>query len=266
MSILLDDREDRFLSDRLEDFGLPVSVVRLDYGDLVIAASNGWTIGYERKRITDLIASMQDRRLSGFQLKGMFSVYDRVELIVEGLWRPGANGEIEVPNGRSGGWQPLYYRNSGISYRQVDSYLYSQYECGGVAVWRSSSTLETAHLYASRYYWWQKDYELHKSHDTIFSNNPSAQKRGSVTMHQGDPNPVCILAAQIPTIDAVAWDVGKHKSFFNQITGKPSPYEMVTADEEEWRRVTWTDRKGNVKRIGKDRAKKIVDWLRGRNE
>jgi ERCC4-type nuclease len=202
--------------------------------------------------LTDLIASMQDRRLSGHQLRGMWSCYDRVELIVEGIWRAGQNDEIEVAT--NGKWITLYHRGSGISYRQVDSYLYSQYTCGGVPCWRTNSTQETAHLYVSRWHWWQKDYELHKSHDVLFTNEPSAQKRGAVVLMQGDPNPVTVMAAQIPGIDAKAWDVGKHFA---------SPAAMVMADEREWRRVEWTDRKGNVKHFGKDSAAAIVKWLRG---
>jgi hypothetical protein len=182
----------------------------------------------------------------------MFSLYDRVELVIEGLWRPGGNGELEVAN--NGRWVTLFHRGAGISYRQVDSYLQSQYECGGVGVWRTGSTLETASLYASRWHWWRKDYELHKSHDVLFSNQPAAQRRGAVTLHQGDPNPVTLVAAQIPGLDAKSWDVGK--SFI-------SPREMANAEVEDWQRVTWTDRKGTAKHFGKETAHRIVRWWKG---
>lgn len=252
MSILLDDREDQSLATRLGSFGLPVTVAHLDYGDLAIRSSGGLLIGYERKRLTDLITSMQDRRLSGHQLRNMFHTYDRVELVVEGLWKPSDSGAIEVPYANA--WQTLYHYGAGVSYRQVDSYLYSQYECGGVPCWRTGSLMETSHLYASRWHWWQKDYDLHKSHDVLFTNSPSAQRRGAVTLHQGDPNAVTLLAAQIPGLDAKSWDVGKHFK---------SPYEMCNATEAEWRRVVWTDRKGTPKRFGKATAHTIWSWLRG---
>lgn len=255
MSILLDDREDPSLLQQLNRYGLPITVCRLDYADIVLEACDGRLIGYERKRLTDLIASMEDRRLSGLQLKGMYEIYDRIELIVEGVWRPGENGEIEVA-GR-GGWQPLYFRGSGISFRQVDSFLYSQYECGGVAVWRTGFVTETAQLLTSRWHWWQKPYHLHKSHDVLFTNNPAAQRRGAVTLYQGEPNPVVMLAAQIPGIDAKAWDVGKYFA---------SPLEMATAGVADWRKCPWTDRSGNIKHFGAETAKKIVAWLRGTKE
>jgi ERCC4-type nuclease len=254
VSILVDSREDNLLLEHLSRFGLPIMVCKLDFGDIAIESADGRLIGYERKRLPDLISSMTDRRLSGHQLRGMYSLYDRVELIVEGVWRAGDSGEIEIPNGRSGGWQTLYHQRSGISYRQVDSYLYSQCEMGGVRSWRTGSTSETANLIASRFHWWQKDYELHKSHDVLFTNNPTAQKRGAMILQQGAPNAVTLMAAQMPGIDAKSWDIGKHFD---------SPTAMCLATEAEWRRVPWTDRKGNVKHFGPGTAKEIVKWLRG---
>ncbi len=252
MSILIDDREDPSLADHLSRFGLPTSVIRLDFGDLAIQSGDGLLIGYERKRPSDLVNSMQDRRLSGHQLKNMWRCYDRVELIVEGLWRPGEHDELEVFTGKL--WRPLFHRGSGVSFRQVDSFLYSQYECGGVPHWRTGGTVETSHLLASRYHWWQKDYDLHKSVEALYTNNPSVQKRGAVLRLQGEPNAVTLMAAQIPGIDAKAWDVGRH---FN------NPTEMIEANVAEWRRVEWIDRKGNVKHFGPDTSREIVRWLRG---
>ena len=57
MSILVDDREDTGMVEQLSRFGLPLSVVRLEFGDLAIQSSEGLLIGYERKRLTDLIAA-----------------------------------------------------------------------------------------------------------------------------------------------------------------------------------------------------------------
>lgn len=254
MSLIVDDREDPSLVSHLERFGLPLAVARLDYGDIAIRSCDGRLIGYERKRLTDLINSMKDRRLSGLQLKGMYGLYDRIELIVESIWRVGDGGAIEVPNGRGGSWQPLYHLRSGISYRQIDSYLYSQYELCGVPCWRTGTTSETAALIASRWHWWQKDYVMHKSHDVIYTNNPSAQRRGAVTVSHGAPDPVTLMAAQIPGIDAKAWDVSKYFA---------SPEQMCLADVAEWCRVPWTDRKGNVRHFSRESATNIVKWLRG---
>jgi ERCC4-type nuclease len=252
MSVLIDDRENPSLLAQLDKFGVPYSVARLDFGDIAIRAANGWLVGYERKRVPDLVNSMQDRRLAGHQLKGMRKLYDRCELIVEGLWRAGEDGDIEVVSG--GRWVTLFAHGAGVNFRQLDSYLYSQYEKGGVPCWRSNSTFETASILHSRWHWWQKEYDAHKSFDVIFSRDPRQQSHGSVELFHGDPSPTTILAAQIPGIDTKAWDVGK---WFD------SPYAMVSANPRDWMEVEWTDRSGKVKHFGKDTAMKIVSWLRG---
>jgi hypothetical protein len=95
---------------------------------------------------------------------------------------------------------------------------------------------------------------LHKSHDVLFANEPSAQRRGAVTLHQGAPNIVTLMAAQLPGVDAKSWDIGKH--FANV-------YDMVNATVAEWRRVEWTDRSGSVKHFSKETAQNIVRSLRG---
>ena len=250
MSIIIDDREDPSILKQLQRYGVPVSVSRLDYGDCAIQACDGRLIGFERKRLTDLITSMTNRRLSGHQIHGMMQTYDRVELIVESLWRPQPNTDkIEVWSGK--GWITLFNpkNREAINFRQIDSYLYSLTEMSGVRVWKTASLTETASLYASRWHWWQKDYELHRSHDVIYTNTPASP------MCPRDPNPVTLVAAQIPGIDAKAWDLGEQFK---------SPRDLCNATESDWRHCHWTDRKGNVKRFGPDTAKQIVDWTWGR--
>jgi hypothetical protein len=63
-----------------------------------------------------------------------------------------------------------------------------------------------------------------------------------------------LWAAQIPGLDAKAWDVGKYFE---------SPYHRAAADERDWLAVPWTDRKGTVKHFGKQTARAIVAWIRG---
>lgn len=253
--ILIDDREPSDVGRHLSPYGVAHSYVRLDFGDCCFTASGfrDSLIGFERKRVTDLIASMLDRRLSGHQLSGMARTYDRINLVIEGLWRPTRAGAIEHMTGNA--WRPIYHLSQGVSYRQVDSYLQSLAEAG-VHVWRTQSTLETASLYVSRWHWWQKDYELHRSHDQIYSRDPAgSHKASAVVVRSETPDNVCVLAAQIPGIDAKAWDVSKHFD---------SPFALMSADEREWRQIVWTDRKGNHRRFGKDTAREIVAWCRSR--
>ena len=81
--ILIDDREDRRLLNELARFtDIPVNSIRLEFGDATWTGSGpgGKTIqiGFEHKRLTDLIACIKDRRLAGSQLVGMYRMYDRV--------------------------------------------------------------------------------------------------------------------------------------------------------------------------------------------
>jgi len=98
-------------------YGIKVNRTKLEFGDLAFEGRGphgACSIVIERKRITDLIQSMESRRLSGHQLPGMAERYDYCYLIVEGIWRPGQNGELEI---RNGSWSTGHGR--ALSYRAV---------------------------------------------------------------------------------------------------------------------------------------------------
>lgn len=254
--IIIDDREDARLPIELRRFDVPIHSLRLDAGDACwtgFGPSGNILIGFEHKRLTDLIDCIKDRRFSGSQLIGMRRTYDRIELVIEGLWRPSASGVIECPNGGQT-WHPLYFKSEAITYAQVDGYLQTLSECGDVRIWRTGSLIETAHVYISRYRWWQKPYGQHHAHDQIYSIDPAAQRQGRMIVHHGAPPPVVIHAAQIPGIDSKAWDVGEQFA---------SVEEMASADVERWHCTTWTDSAGKTKRFGRGTAQKIVNYLRG---
>ncbi|HYT08974.1 MAG TPA: ERCC4 domain-containing protein [Rugosimonospora sp.] len=254
--ILIDRREDEQLTRELARFHLPFACVELPWGDCSFAGKGPdgpLLIGFERKRLPDLIHSMQDRRLAGSQLVGMRQLYARVGLVVEGLWRPGQEGTIEVQDGH-GEWVEYYHRKKqGIAWRQIDSFLQSLVELCGVEVWRTATVRETAHLYCSRYRWWQKDYALHRSHRQIHALDPLAARGGRVEFGR-EPNAIVRVAAQIPGIDRKAWSIGEQFG---------SVWEMTDASIERWESVWWDDGKGKRKQFSRESARKIVAWLRG---
>ena len=265
VGVLLDDREDSRIAAELARFDIPVHILRLDHGDACWTGSGpdgDLLVGFEHKRLTDLIACIKDRRLTGSQLTGMWKTYDRVEIVVEGIYRPSPAGAIEVLNGH--GWTPLFFRQEGISWAQVDGYLQSLSECGDVRIWRTSSVQETAHLYASRYRWWQKQYRLHDSHRQIYSPDPAAQRKGKMVVHQGDPSPVCQVAAQLPGIDAKAWSVAEQfASVYELVTGHAMEEWEFKSAVARWQRTHWTDSSGKDKRFGRKTATEIVKWIKG---
>lgn len=276
--ILIDDREDPRLLNELARFDVPFASARLEMtdtsgrnvsmGDAVFSGlgpSGLLQVAFERKRLTDFIACMKDRRLSR-QLKDMREVcqYERIYVVLEGIWRPNLSGMAEVLNG-DGRWHPLYSARGGegITFDQIDGFMQSISEVG-VTVHRTANTQETAMFYVSRYRWWQKQYHLHHAMDGIYSTDPEQQRRGKMVLHQGEPSPVCQVAAQFPGIDAKAWSVAEQfGSIFEMVTGRAmteDDYRLVLA---RWMRTTWTDRSGKDKRFGKGTAKAVVDYLRG---
>lgn len=253
-AVVIDDREDPRLVHELARFQVPCATLRLEHGDAYWQSSAGLLVGWERKRLTDLVACIKDRRLAGSQLVGMHKTYDRVNLVIEGIWRPTASGTVEQFNG-GGAWHPLHFKSEGISYQAIDGYLESLSEIGGVRVWRTQSFQETAALYASRFHWWQRPYDSHRSVDAIYSPDPEFQRQGKVKMFR-EATPVVQAAALLPHVDAKSWSLAVQYA---------SPRDLYNADVADWQRTTWTDSSGKEKRFGRKVAEEIVGWLRGRN-
>jgi ERCC4-type nuclease len=162
----LDDRIGaRDLQQPLERLGVPVESVRLDYGDCAWLGHgehgpDSVQIGCELKTITDLL---DVDRFTGHQVPGLLRQYDRVWVIVEGRWRPGDDGVLEV-NGQ-GDWSPLRRGRRGYTYREVDHLLATLELRAGLYVRRSGSRVETAHILASLYTWWRaKAWDEHRAH------------------------------------------------------------------------------------------------------
>ena len=95
MCIFIDDRETDLIP-VLSKLDVPSQAVRLEYGDVMWEGlgpnHSEVLVGCERKKLSDLVNSMKDRRLSGHQLRGMSQAYDYRLLWTEGQWRPGQDG------------------------------------------------------------------------------------------------------------------------------------------------------------------------------
>lgn len=275
--IIIDDREDARLFTELRRFDIPVTALRLEMtddqgrnvsmGDAVFSGSGPdgpVQVAIERKRLADLVVCMKDRRLSR-QLRDMRERcrYDRIYLVVEGVWRASQSGMVEILNGN--GWSPMYSSRDGegITYQQIDGFLQSVAE-SGVVVCRTGHTGESAACYVSRYRWWQKPYHQHDAMSGIYSTDPQCQRQGMMIVHAGEPSPVCQVAAQFPGIDSKAWSVAEqYGSVFEMVTGRAMTEGEVRLLTRQWMRTTWTDSGGKTKRFGAGSAKRIVDYLRG---
>jgi ERCC4-type nuclease len=159
-------------------YGIPIEVRKLDFGDLAFEGNGPrgrCMIAVERKTITELVQSIESRRLSGHQLPGMADAYDYCYLVIEGMWRPGTQGELIVGHGTldhgrtfGGTWSPGY--GQGIGYRAVDNYLATMELHAGVIFRRTLTPIETVAITVDLFHWWNdKPWEKHSAHLGVYA-------------------------------------------------------------------------------------------------
>lgn len=232
--MLVDDRTgSKELLTGLRDLGVPASLERLNSADFAFSG-NGHAgpilIGVERKTIYDLIQSLRSGRLVE-QYGRLMDEYDKVALLVEGIWRPDRTGLLEILNGK---WSSGY--GKGISYGEVASYLDSLSFIGGVYVVRTSSDRESCHWLAWAYKWFQKEWDAHRTFSQLHQRE-IAGKAGKPTFRK--PSTLVKVAAQLPGIDSKAWDCANpSKGGFKSIR------ELANADEKRWEKVAGIGKKG----------------------
>lgn len=248
MCIVVDDRE-HHIADELRKLNVEVSIQRLDFGDAMFSGNGPdgeCIVAFERKRLSDLINSMKDRRLSGHQLRGLYQSADFIFLITEGIWKEGSGGEIEELRGRE--FRPFYSNGAGlrtaVSYEQLSHYLNTLRLKGGVHVEHTRDVKETARFYASQWRWFnQKRWQDHHSHDALYTNTPAKGHgagwgtphahdeafgrygRGRAVVNQEPPTTLWRMCAQLPGLDRRAETVARH---FGTVRG------MAAATEKEW--------------------------------
>lgn len=197
-----------------------------------------WRVGVERKTLSDLGSSLLMNRLFGTQLPRMVEEYDRIWLLIEGIFRPGNDDAIEVW-GRSG-WQ---VSRTPLTWSQLQGWLltYDEATHGKGRRWRTSNEGETASWLSTLLRWWSKPYHRHAGHIAIELNLPMPS-RAHAMIHK--PNRVQKTAFSLDLIGAkTALKVGRH---FRSI------HKMTNASVEEWVKAG----------VGKKAAATLYRWLR----
>lgn len=236
----------------------------LEFGDAAFAGNGregDCLCVVERKRLSDMVNSMRDRRFAGHQLPGLLENYDFVWLVVEGAVEAGPHGELMKLNGQ--GWTPFYTGSRGIQYSELSSYLTSlelrAWTKGGepLRVKRTNGPKETVAWIVALYHNFQKTWNQHTAHKEIYAPVTSHQRRGMI---RREPSLVQKMACQIPGVDQMAEDVAK---------AFRTPEDMVRAGVEEWANVSVTVHrktgKDGKQKLGRVRAEKIVPLLRRMN-
>ena len=263
MSLFIDRRE-RDLYPVVCKFDVEVVLTELEFGDCMFEGlgpgpgQEQVLVGIERKKLSDLVNSMKERRLSGWQLRGMSRAYDYRVLVTEGQWRPGPAGELEEwrydPRTKKFGWCTFYKSGAAgdraaVSYAQLLGYL-TGLELRGNVVWRRTRDIvETAAQYVALYRNFQVPWESHHSHEQVYTGGGvmpvkghgsgwaeehehdlayGKYGRGRVTCVQQDPSTLWRMAAQLPGVDRRAEAVSRH---FKTVKA------MAEAGVEEWMEV-----------------------------
>lgn len=246
------------LAARLRGTSHMARLERIAYGDVAFMGLDpnkprAVEIGVERKTLPDLIASMQSARLAGFQLPGMCACYGVVYLLVEGLWRPGPEGILEVHE--RGSWRAWGGRRwqRPMLYSQIAGFLESLRDVG-VRVLRTSTRAESVELLTCLVARWQRT--SHKSLEALFNGTDGADR----AMESGELVPVARAswareaAARLP---GIGWTKSAAV-----VRAFPTLDDMVSASRKEWAAVEWRDRNGKRRKLGAAVAERVWRQLR----
>jgi ERCC4-type nuclease len=221
--ILVDDRTgSKELAPLIQELSVPVGVTRLESGDFQFLGNGPHgqiLVGIERKTLPDLISCMFDHRYAGSQLPKFVGMYQSKWLYVESPpFRPDAEGMIEVS------WRGTFQRPYGtkpVMFRQVDNFLNSSQMLHGVLVKRTFDMRDTARHLVNLYWWWQKEWEEHKSHKTIYTPaSHVAAGNGKVSLCRQWAN----------AIPGIGWE----KSAAVEAHFGGNALRMATATRDEW--------------------------------
>jgi ERCC4-type nuclease len=199
---------------------------------VLLGADVAWTghgpdglvsVGLEYKTVWDLIESICTDRLGASQIPLMVDNYDVRYLLVEGSYRRGADGNIEVEQ-FPGKWVTLRRGKAGhVAYSYVSRFMKSCYHQAGFWELRTLSKTGTVHEIHECWSWWQKEWAAHDSLAGIYA----PVLGGPVRFRK--PNFVAQCAFPLPGIGSLlAHRVGAH---FKTVA------DMVNAPSSEWAKI-----------------------------
>jgi ERCC4-type nuclease len=234
---LIDRREHDDLDKLLPD-GI---VVTLDFGDISISGNGPdglVSVGFERKKIRDLVNCIATGRLGGFQIPGMLKEYFHSYLIVEGVWKDSKDGML-VLLGRL--WKNVAHGKRVFHSADVHKYLNTISVMSGVTVLYTESPKDTANRVMVLHDWWNRPWSSHHSLTGVYKP-PVAGLFGSISK----PSFLKKVAMDLPGVgNTRAGEVEKKFRTF------PC---MMSATEKEW---------ATIPGIGKKSIEMVMRVLHG---
>jgi len=219
------------------------SLTTLEFGDCAFLGNGPGgapvRVGIEVKALGDAAASIRSGRFAGHQLPGLVASYDKVYVILEGMYRPGSEGELETY--RRGQWVTGEWGQTAWMYNELDGWINTISIVAGVTVKRTMTRKETAAVIYGLYHWWtSKSFEKHRSHVGF-------DESGRTTLFK--PSLVRRVAAELPLI---GWERSSDVAdTFSSVLA------MVLADEKDWQKI---------KGIGKTIARRVTAAIRGEKD
>lgn len=225
----------------LRGLHVPVKVERMDSADFAFEGCGPhgpMLVGVERKKVREMIQSIESGRFEGEQLPKMLKTYEQSWLIVEGVWRPNPQSGV-LEEGSHGGWQETMFGRKGFAFCQLDNFLTSMQARVHLMLKYSATVTDTAHLVKGMWQWYRKPWSSHKSGLVIYNAPPPA----ALFLK---PN---LVRRWANNLDGIGWE----KS--SAVAAKfPTAIDMVVAPEQEW--VT-------IPGIGRGLAMKAVRQILG---
>lgn len=200
---------------------------RLNGGDLCFMGNGPdgeMAIGIELKEIRDFLGSMRSGRLAGDQIVKMSQDYQMSFVIIQGLWRPGRTGLLEVWRGGKFQTLDLAAKGSGLHkcfhYAEPFKHLVSLSVVKNIIVLRSSNVEETIWQIIHLYEWFQKPWDHHRSTDPI-------KLQTEVVFHR-----ISLLRKIASVLPGIGWtrSAAVEKAFI-------SVFHMVNAPVESWEAI-----------------------------
>lgn len=224
----------------IRQFGVPVQLCQLEYGDACFDGNGPKgtiSVGMERKKLQDMLHSIDDSRYSAHQLPGMAKLYDKSILIVEGAWKPNVD-DGTLMEGFNGKWTPCRYRSQRTLYSKLRRYLIS-ISLSGVIITYSRNLEQTAYDICEHYHYFQKRWDQHTSLQEMQKLN--------IPCLNGKPSLVRKWAADIDSI-GVKLSQEAEELF-------KTPIALAESLPSQWT---------SIKGIGQPTAEKIVQQIRGK--
>lgn len=246
----------RELLDLIRRQGIPCDVAHLPYADACFEGHGPhglMGVGIERKRISDMLACIQDGRYAGHQRVGMSKLYQVSVLVIEGTWKPDPRTGLLLEAIRKPDGMVVWAdRKSGrrVMYRTLRRYLFSV-ALSGVIILYTRDIAHTAFDITELYHYFQKSWGDHTSmqqtHRGYFWQQDGATRDlMALPTLAHKPSLVHRWAAELPGI-GVSLSEDAERVF-------KTPRDLANSEVEDWQLIP---------RVGPVKAKAIVGQIRG---